>query len=401
MGDVNSFADLIYPISEDKFFADYYLKKYVHIKSEDKDKLRSIMSWSRLNEILNMNAFWTPANLKLFLDTSLINPDEYCDWGGGIANSNSLRPNPTKVNHWLSRGASIVANDVDTLTAGLRRAADILEKKLSGKVQSNLYCSWRQHQAFPIHMDTHDVFALHVEGQKIWRIYDGKIDEPINHPIFSRYNQNSADGSARTLLEEIVLNPGDILYIPRGVFHEALASSEGCIHLSFGVTNVIGYDALVLLLDKALADPVFRKNMPGAQSPEGEKRDWLAKLGSEALSILTSEAFYKEIIEFQNEYFYLRAGYNLPDNIADEKSVKRFQVCFEDFNIELIEGEYCLSRGNIIVNIPHDIVDLVRWVLKTQNFDMNNLLQNFVDLSPERIDYAIENLEKMNVLRDF
>jgi len=399
MLDINSFSDLIYPISEDEFFTDYHLKKHIHIKAEDKNKLRSVMSWSKLNEILNMNAFWAPSNLKLFLDTKPIGANDYCDAVGGSGEEILFRPNPQKVNHWLSRGASIVADDVDTLSSGLRNAANILEERLSGKVQSNLYCSWKQHQAFPVHMDSHDVFALHVEGQKVWRIYKGKIDEPINHPMFNEINAQNTRDHAGDVLEEIVLNPGDVLYIPRGVFHDALASSEGCIHLSFGVTHIIGYDVLSLLFNKALSDPLFRRNMPMASRPEAEKRSWLKELSAKALSILSSEEMYLEICEGQNNYKHHRGGFNIPHSI-DNKNENFLELSSPNFVLITENRQTFLSKGNMRVNIPPDIIELVNWVITKRTFTVEDLSKKFEAMEASRIDYAIENLKKMNVLQE-
>ena len=47
----------------------------------------------------------------------------------------------------------------------------------------------QSHQAFAPHYDTHDVFALHCEGEKVWNIYENFEQDPINHPIF----KNSLD----------------------------------------------------------------------------------------------------------------------------------------------------------------------------------------------------------------
>ena len=400
MSDIKSFADLIHPISEEEFFSKYYMKNHIHIKAREKDKLQSIMTWSKLNDLLNMSAFWTPHNLKLFLDTNPISITDYCEALADSASTGSLRPDPQKVNHWLSRGASIVANDVDTLSSGLRKAADILEAELSGKVQSNLYCSWQQHQAFPVHMDTHDVFALHVEGEKVWRIYEGKIEEPINHPAFNQINTKNAGAMAGELSDEVTLRPGDILYIPRGTFHEALASTEGCIHLSFGVTHVIGYDILALLLEKALEDPEFRKNMPRASSPEEQKRAWMNGLSSKTLSILKSDEFYRTINIYQNNFKYFRGGFNLPEIKKSNKLNQEFEVCFDDFEVLFINGECLLQRGNTQVNIPNDITTLIQWVIKKKNFTMDDLLKNFGSVKDDRIHFAILNLQKMKVLRE-
>jgi len=83
------------------------------------------------------------------------------------------------------------------------------------------------------------------------------------------------------------------------------------------------------------------------------------------------------------------------------KTVKKFEICFNDFKLNDINGDFYLSREGVSANIPGDIVGLVRWALTKQNFEREDLLANFRALGPERIDYAIENLKKMNVLREF
>ena len=44
----------------------------------------------------------------------------------------------------------------------------------------------QSHQAFAPHFDTHDVFALHCEGEKVWNIYENFEKDPINHPIYKQ-----------------------------------------------------------------------------------------------------------------------------------------------------------------------------------------------------------------------
>ena len=85
-------------------------------------------------------------------------------------------------------------------------------------MQSNLYCSRKSRQAFAPHFDLHDVFAVHCEGEKAWRVFEGREELPINHP---RFQVPEADRPARMggLLMEPLLKPGDVLFIPRGWWH--------------------------------------------------------------------------------------------------------------------------------------------------------------------------------------
>src|SRR5690606_26155707 len=136
-----------------------------------------------------------------------------------------LMPDPAKVKAWLRRGASMVCNDIDQLTPELRAVASPLETSLNAKGQANLYCSWKAHPAVRTHFDTHEVFAVHVAGRKTWKLYGRSIDDPIAHPYFKSLPQEYHNTHRGPLTQEVTLEPGDLLYLPRGWYHDALATS--------------------------------------------------------------------------------------------------------------------------------------------------------------------------------
>ena len=61
---------------------------------------------------------------------------------------------------------------------------------------------------------------------------------------------------------EIVMKEGDLLYLPRGRFHDALATDGPSIHLSFAVSEPKGLDYLQLVMDEAVGDAKFREDLP-------------------------------------------------------------------------------------------------------------------------------------------
>jgi hypothetical protein len=50
-----TFADLLHPVGEAEFFADYYGKKFLHIEG-GAAKFENVMSWEILTGILNQTA---------------------------------------------------------------------------------------------------------------------------------------------------------------------------------------------------------------------------------------------------------------------------------------------------------------------------------------------------------
>ena len=111
-----------------------------------------------------------------------------------------MRPDPAKVRDYLKKGATLVANDIDHLSAGLTAFSRTMERALGAKVQGNLYCSSKRRQGFAAHFDTHDVYAVHVEGTKTWHIYEGRATDPIAHPMFKTLGREHHEKAKGKLL---------------------------------------------------------------------------------------------------------------------------------------------------------------------------------------------------------
>ena len=276
---VTTFEELLAPVTPDEFFGEYYGRKPLHVPGAP-DKFAAAMSWGDLNRILAVDAFWTKDNLRLYQDVAEIPAEDYCRSVPGLG-ARVLRPDPDLVKARMSRGASLVLNSIDTLTPGIRSVADVLERTLLGYAQLNLYCSFAGHKAFDSHFDTHEVFALHAEGEKTWSVYEGRLDNPVRHPAFLDLTPEQHRRNRGGPMMEVRMTPGDLLYLPRGQYHDALASSGATLHLTFGVIPVRGIDLLELLEEEVVTDGLFRRDLPRPDAEGGadDLRERLAELG--------------------------------------------------------------------------------------------------------------------------
>ncbi len=316
--DISSFADILAPMTPEEFFAEYYGRKLLHVPGTPQ-KFASIMSWAKLGDILNMTGIWSSVSLLMVLDRETLAPQEYCrpafDRGTG---AQVLQPDPARVQDLMRRGATVVCNDIDTLNPGLAAVARVLEETLEAKVQANLYCSRQLRQAFDAHIDTHDVYAVHVEGEKLWRIYERPLEDPIAHPDFKTFGQAYHDEAKGKVQMELTLRPGDFLYLPRGLYHDALAFTPGCIHIAFGVTPVIGLDYLSAVFERAVHESLFRANMPRLSAAGGEEAfaAHLRKLAGRLGEMAAEAEMIDRFKEFQRRFKYPRGGFDLPGGVT-------------------------------------------------------------------------------------
>ncbi|MGI9052653.1 MAG: cupin domain-containing protein [Ilumatobacteraceae bacterium] len=124
----------------------------------------------------------------------------------------------------VDRMVELVADGATVVLQGLQRTwlpladfCDQLQAEISHPVQANAYLSPRQAAALARHTDTHAVFALQVAGRKRWTV----------------------EG-----LDEVVMEPGDVLYLPAGTAHDARSLDVFSLHLTIGVLAVTWRDVV-------------------------------------------------------------------------------------------------------------------------------------------------------------
>jgi ribosomal protein L16 Arg81 hydroxylase len=155
-----------------------------------------------------------------------------------------------------------------------------MEEALGAKMQANLYLSSKRKQGFKVHFDPHDVFAVHVMGEKTWMVFDGRAEDPIAHPVFNDLPAEHHEAAKGKLWKEVRLKPGHLLYLPRGQYHYALADEEPCAHIAWGATYPIGLDAVTYLFERLVHEPVARANL--ARGDRARLGAQLRKIGERA-----------------------------------------------------------------------------------------------------------------------
>jgi hypothetical protein len=170
----------------------------------------------------------------------------------------------------FDKGATLVVSRFHELHAPLMRFCRGLEQVFLHGVQANIYLTPPGAQGFRVHYDTHDVLVLQVIGEKRWRLWDG---QPVPRPTWRTPWPGNIEpaGEATT----ITLRPGDTLYVPRGVLHDA-AAQEGedpSLHVTIGLLDPSFATVLRLAVDLLEAEePGLRESFPTWRLAEGPER---------------------------------------------------------------------------------------------------------------------------------
>ena len=118
-------------------------------------------------------------------------------------------------------------------------------------------------------------FAFQAEGEKLWHVYDARADNPIAPMPPGDEAEKFLVDSRGKLLFEAPMQPGDLLYSPRGQYHDAITGAEASLHITYWVKPATGLSLFRLLefrrrIGKRVQSlPSQSERCAGAQGPLG------------------------------------------------------------------------------------------------------------------------------------
>ena len=324
-GQAITFREMLAPVSAEAFFERHYDCKPLHIPGGD-GKFASVFSWDALNALLNMPNVWTGRTVKLARDGDTLPAEAFCRPVYGREGQTVLEADPAKVRGHLRDGATLVLDFVECLSPPVASVAAAMQVWFGGPTTCNLYCSWQAQQGFASHFDTTDVIVLQIAGRKTWRVYEGRFEHPVEAPGFETtgFPQDFHERNKGAVTMTPELTPGDLLYLPRGQYHDALASSEASLHLTFGVTQATGHDVLMQLSDAFVDDPLFRKPFPPSDD-EAAHDAHIRALADRMRDIIADPSSSEALRRFQHDraFLFCYPQYALPGR--DEPAIYRVQ----------------------------------------------------------------------------
>jgi hypothetical protein len=145
---------------------------------------------------------------------------------------------------------------------------------LSARVGANAYLTPPESRGFNVHNDGHDVIVLQLEGEKHWSLYGFPPKLPLEGDVTALKTPPEPE-------QELVLRPGDALYLPRGLLHGAETRAFHSLHITFSIHVMTRREMVGRALD-GIAD--LRRDVPAIGGPEAlEEYEALARAVAAAL----------------------------------------------------------------------------------------------------------------------
>lgn len=290
-------TSILLPLTKGEFFADIWETKHCHIKRDAPNYFQPLISTTNISDYISTHAATHPS-LQLVHNVENISPSEYTD--------DQRRINPVVLDEYFANGATLVLSQAHQHFSQLAELCRDVAQQFQMRAQTNVYLSPPGNQGFRSHYDTHDVFILQVSGRKTFRFYPSDVELPFPNDEYDPEQNPHTE-----VMQEVLLEAGDTLYIPRGLVHDAIAMPDASsLHITLGVYPIIVRDLLQTCIQVAAEQQVsLRKTL------------MLENTDTKVSNAMTLEAIREQITQCLSEEHIVEAYSRALDDIAIESTV--------------------------------------------------------------------------------
>jgi hypothetical protein len=258
-------ATLVAPMQSEEFFADYWEKKPLHHKRGDARAYERLLTDTDLDRIISSGDLRYPS-IQLVKSGSYCPPEVYTrDVRHGSEVFHGV-PDIDKIRSEYRDGATVVLLALHRTWGPLKALCASLESQLNHAMHTNVYLTAGNTAGLSPHYDTHDVFVLQIGGKKRWRL----AEPPMKLPHRSQPSPRGGLAAPPPPTLELDMEPGDLLYFPRGYVHSTTTSDKHSTHVTIGIAVYTWVELLgdLLLASKSL--PSFREALPPGFAARGD-----------------------------------------------------------------------------------------------------------------------------------
>ena len=276
--DLAGIASLIAPLDHADFATRQYREPRPAVFRGRDGRFAELVTWDDLNELVCLRNLRPPL-VHLIHDGQRTDDYLYQVDNLGLG---SRQPGPNvskidgrKLSNLLRTGSTLIVNAIQEYHPPVARLAREIEGDLATYVNVNLYASWHSTRGFATHWDDHDVFVIQVIGDKEWHLFSPSRPSPTAYD-----SQPNIEQPTRPVWVG-KLTAGDVLFIPRGWWHDARVDHAnegvGSVHLTLSTRPITGTWILRWLETQLLTHEVFRRSTPLA-ADESVRADYFATL---------------------------------------------------------------------------------------------------------------------------
>ncbi len=331
-------AHILAPVSVEEFLKTYRGEKALYIPGKA-DKYPDFYDWEQINDQIN---FSRPSreSIRLIYEKQ---PLDNSHLG--------------KLAEWMVKGATLVINSVQEVDPIISRFATSLGRDMNSSINVNCYASYPSKQGFDTHFDHHDVFVIQTSGEKTWKVYDPTKKYPLDIEPYVKTDPPEVEPYL-----EYTMKVGDVLYIPRGHWHCAIAV-EPSVHLTVSNKQTSGIDFLMWLTENLRGQdeflrrdiPVVQLNLLGGDQADNEFKKHFKDFREHMKEVFEDDALMESFLQYSMIKNPVPRNFQLPDLALMKDSIDpttQFKMAVDQKILtrfsEESQGGQLIIRGHVL-----------------------------------------------------
>jgi ribosomal protein L16 Arg81 hydroxylase len=247
---ITSLEELVAPLAEGEFVTLLRQRKLTFLRGTDADRYSTLLNWEALKRIIESGDY-SLEDICVTKERATVPSIFYLTNG---------KLDPVKLELLLARGASLIVTNLQKNVPPIASLCDNIKLRLPERILVGMIMTTGTGGALDLHYDSDDLIILQIEGTKRWQIYNPTVAYPVKE-LPKKLPAKSAP-----IFDEF-LQPGDLLFVPSGNWHQCENGPGRSLHLGIGLIPPNIYYAVKALSSQLLNEELFRLPLTRIESP--------------------------------------------------------------------------------------------------------------------------------------
>lgn len=301
------------------------------------------------------------------------------------------RPITAILYEYLRNGATLVYNRIKN-----EPFVDHISKQIANFAEAHTitggYAAFSSKSSYKSHWDTRDVYAVQLLGRKRWILRKPNFEFPL-------YMQQTKDfpdiKEPEEIYMDVTLEAGDILYIPRGWWHDPLPLDEETFHLAVATFAPTGFEYMQWLQNIIPGILDCRKNFTDFEHDE----TIIQNISYQVSEIIKDKKYYENFMmhHMTNHQVPAILSLDVLGNGKIDQLNEDQKLCLNANLIYLFDAGFVIINGNKL-NVDAISLQLIQYLFEHPYSSVADIAAQFNNYPTDKIKTLLFQLALENII---